>query len=118
MMVYGWVINSLQSFKGWSYIPACQVVFYIYAAVGAIKFLLNLGLSQKVEAVKKEEAPRTQQDATETESLLGRRDNEQEPQEPGKKSLFSNIDKSLLSLVIRLFILFGLDSFASGLASL
>lgn len=116
-MVCGWVINSLQSLKGWSYIPACQIVFFIYAAVGAIKFLLNLGLSQNIEAVKKEEAPRTRQGATETESLLGRRDNEQETREPRKKSLF-NIEKSLLSLVIRLFILFGLDSFASGLASL
>lgn len=117
-MVCGWVINFLQSTKGWSYIPACQVVFFIYAAVGALKFLLTLGLSRKVEAVKKEEEPRTQQNATETESLLGRRDGGREAPEPRKKSLFSNIERDLLSLVIRLFILFGLDSFASGLASL
>ena len=117
-MVCGWTINVLQSSKGWSYIPACQVIFFIYASVGALKFLLTLGLSRSVEIVEKKEAPRTQQRGTETESLLGNRDPEQDGQEQRKKSFFSSIERGLVPLVIRLCILFALDSFASGLASL
>ena len=80
--------------------------------------MLTLGLTQKVEIPKKEQTPRTQQRGTETESLLGHRDIERGTQEPRKKSFFSNVERGLVPLVIRLVMLFGLDSFASGLASL
>lgn len=116
-LICGWIIGSLQSLHGWEFIPSCRVIFFIYAAIGVIKLILTLGLSRKVEATKEEEP---QQQNGETRPLLADSNSaEQETEQaPKKKSLWSSIDRELLSLVIRLFILFGLDSFASGLASL
>ncbi|GFG23110.1 uncharacterized membrane protein YJR124C [Aspergillus udagawae] len=123
MMVCGWIINLLQTTKGWQYIHACQIVFFAYAGIGAVKFLLSICLSHEVEAAKKDKngatASQQQQraaDGPETQPLLGERANTENNQ---KKSLLSFLGSSdLVSLVITLFVLFGLDSFASGLASL
>lgn len=115
-LICGWIIGSLQSLHGWAFIPSCQIIFFIYAAIGVIKLLLTLCLSHKVEATKADES----QQNGETRPLLAESNSAEEEAEqpPKKKSLWSSIDSDLLSLVIRLFILFGLDSFASGLASL
>jgi hypothetical protein len=123
MMVCGWIINLLQTTKGWQYLHACQIVFFAYAGIGAVKFLLSICLSHKVEAAKKDKngatASQQQQraaDGPETQPLLGETANTENNQ---KKSLLSFLGSSdLVSLVITLFVLFGLDSFASGLASL
>lgn len=112
-LICGWVISSLQSLHGWEFEPSCRVIFFVYAAVGVIKLLLTLTLSRKVEATREEDVR-----AGETRPLLAER-SPVEPAEPvAKKSLFASLDQDLWSLVIRLFILFGLDAFASGLASL
>ncbi|RHZ63225.1 putative MFS transporter [Aspergillus thermomutatus] len=123
MMVCGWIINLLQTTRGWHYLHACQVVFFAYAGVGAVKFLLSISLSHKVEAVKKDKngatASQQQQreaDGPETQPLLGERANSENNRKKSFFSLFGSSD--LISLVVRLFVLFGLDSFASGLASL
>jgi hypothetical protein len=51
--------------------------------------------------------------------LLGDRPAEQQQQQSERKTVLAFLgDRKLASLVIRLFILFGVDSFASGLASL
>lgn len=123
MMVCGWIINLLQTTKGWQYLHACQIVFFAYAGIGAVKFLLSICLSHEVEAAKKDKngatASQQQQraaDGPETQPLLGERANNEDNQ---KNSLFSFLGSSdLVSLVVTLFVLFGLDSFASGLASL
>lgn len=123
-MVCGWAINLLQAERGWAYIPACRTVFLVYSAIGAIKFILSVALSRKVEAEAKKSKPKQQQpnEANETQTLLEGRTTESEQQtqqQPERKWFLSFLgDGDLVSLVIRLFILFGLDSFASGLASL
>lgn len=118
-MACGWAINLLQVTKGWSFVAACRTIFFAYAAIGAIKFLLAIALSRKIEAEDKKkttQSPPTQ-GSGETQPLLG--DSTSSPEEPPRKSLSSFLGtKDLLSLIVRLFILFGLDSFASGLASL
>lgn len=115
MVVCGWTINFLQVSKGLQYIPACHIIFFGYAAVGLVKFLLTLGLSQDVEAVQEEQKKKHASRTAETRPLL---DDGTNDQEPPKRSLFSSVDKEFLFLVIQLLVLFGLDSFASGLASL
>ncbi|KAL4904231.1 hypothetical protein BDW74DRAFT_179318 [Aspergillus multicolor] len=111
VMACGWAINLLETKRGWEYIPACRTIFFAYAAIGFLKFLLSVALSKKVEA----EVKTKQQRSSETQPLLG----ERAEGEPERKSFLSFLgDGDLVSLVIRLFILFGLDSFASGLASL
>ncbi|KAJ5130212.1 uncharacterized protein N7515_006251 [Penicillium bovifimosum] len=114
MLVCGWIINSLESIHGWAFIPACRIIFFVYAGVGIVKLILTLGLSGTVEAQKEE----PQEQSSETQSLLARPTEQNAERSPKKRSLFPSIEKDLWSLVIRLFILFGIDSFASGLASL
>lgn len=117
-LICGWVLTSLQSLHGWEFVPSCRVVFFVYAGVGVIKLILTLALSRKVE-YEKEETREQEQQNDERRPLLSDSAPAQEQAEPApKKSLFPSIEKELWSLVIRLFILFGLDSFASGLASL
>ncbi|KAJ5101436.1 hypothetical protein NUU61_003658 [Penicillium alfredii] len=118
LLICGWIINSLQSLKGWPFVPACRIIFFVYAGVGVVKLALTLGLSYKVEAIEKEDT-QDQQNA-ETRPLLGEPNQTEQETSPSqkKKSLFPSIEKDLWSLVVRLFILFGVDSFASGLASL
>ncbi|KAL4972453.1 major facilitator superfamily domain-containing protein [Aspergillus desertorum] len=120
VMASGWAINLLKSERGWKYIPACRTIFAAYAAIGALKFVLSVALSQKVEAdVKTSKTKQHQQRSDETRPLLGDRTKTIETQNPVQKSFFSFLgERDLVSLVVRLFILFGLDSFASGLASL
>ncbi|KAL4923330.1 putative MFS transporter [Aspergillus undulatus] len=139
VMTCGWAINLLQTERGWGYIAACRTIFFVYAAVGTIKFLLSVCMSQKVEAEKKKKKKKKSQlkrsssgngngsDTGETQPLLGDRpengpvsqsQSQSQPQ-PERKSILSFLgDREIVSLVIRLFILFGIDSFASGLASL
>ncbi|RDW83998.1 putative MFS transporter [Aspergillus mulundensis] len=122
VMACGWAINLLETKRGWEYIPACRTIFFAYAAIGALKFILSVALSKKVEADGKASKPK-QQHSDETQPLLGERTETRAdgntPQKPVRKSFLSFLgDGDLVSLVIRLFILFGLDSFASGLASL
>ncbi|KAJ5950114.1 Major facilitator superfamily domain general substrate transporter [Penicillium verhagenii] len=116
-LVCGWIITSLQTLHGWEFIPSCRIIFFVYAAVGVVKLILTLGLTRKVEATVEEVQAEAQEQNGETQPLLaGSSPVEQEA--PKQGSLWSTIDGDLWSLVLRLFILFGLDSFASGLASL
>ncbi|KAJ5594587.1 uncharacterized protein N7459_000795 [Penicillium hispanicum] len=119
-LICGWIITSLQSLHGWEFIPSCRVIFFVYATVGVIKLLLTLTLSRQVEATPVEE-PSEQQNG-ETRPLLAEPapvESETETETvPKKKPLWSSLDKDLTALVLRLFILLGLDAFASGLASL
>ncbi|KAL3262169.1 hypothetical protein ABHI18_003038 [Aspergillus niger] len=121
MMTGGWAINLLQVIWGWPYIPACRVIFFAYAAIGALKFLLSIALSSAVEAEKKKPARQSTNEG-ERQPLLGDQTGNATPQEqqPQKKKsiLFFLGDSEVVSLFLRLAILFGLDSFASGLASL
>ncbi|KAJ5469400.1 Major facilitator superfamily domaingeneral substrate transporter [Penicillium diatomitis] len=119
-LICGWLISSLQALHGWTFIPSCRVIFFVYAGVGLIKLVLTLALTHKVETEDKQRA-REQRPTGETQPLLADASPAaQESSSPknGKKSLFSSVEKDLWSLIIRLFILFGIDSFASGLASL
>jgi hypothetical protein len=101
---------------GWAFIPSCRIIFFAYAGVGAVKLILTLALSRKVEAEEKQSEPQRQ---GETQPLLADPSPSQEPAAPkSQKSIFASLDKDLWSLMISLFILFGLDAFASGLASL
>ncbi|KAL5335680.1 MFS transporter [Aspergillus crustosus] len=121
VMVSGWAINLLQTERGREYIPACRTIFLGYAAIGVLKFFLSIALSQKVEAEVKISKPKQRQledGGRETQPLLGERVAGGQV-EREKKPFFSFLgDPELASLVIRLFILFGIDSFGSGLASL
>lgn len=136
MMVCGWTMTLLQETKGWDFVAACRVIFLIYAAVGAVKFLLTAGLSTSVEAAKKQQQQKKKQtpqpdpasngqQASETEPLLGS-SQEPEPQQPEPEQsvatrsipFLPGVEPQFVGLVTSVILLFALDSFGSGLASL
>jgi MFS family permease len=124
MMACGWIISFLRESRGWDFVPACRVIFFVYAAVGIIKLILTLWLSPEVEAAnkrKKQKKPEQQpEQPSETEPLLNSSAGEAESMKtPAKRIAFlPAVEMGLLSLILNLCLLFALDSFASGLASL
>jgi MFS family permease len=122
MMTCGWIISFLRSSRGWEFVPACRVIFFVYAAVGITKLILTLWLSPTVEAAKKQKKQKkpdqqSQDQPSETEPLLNSNAGEAEPMKtPTKKIPFLPTVET--SLIVNLCLLFALDSFASGLASL
>lgn len=121
MMVCGWVMSVLQDAHKWEFVPACRVVFVMYAGVGAVKFVLTMGLSKSVEVEKKttKDATTDGNGSSETDPLLGS-NAQQEVVKPKQRKLFflPGVQAELVGLVTSLLLLFGLDSFGSSLASL
>lgn len=115
MVVTGWLIHYMRETLGWEQLVVYRAVFWGYAVVGVVKLLLTLGLSKACEAEKKRPVPTAD---TETAPLLG--DDAQVPKK--KKSAFRSLLPEISSesklIVVNLCLLFALDSFASGLASL
>jgi Major Facilitator Superfamily len=115
----------LQSKANWKETDAYSAIFWGYALIGLIKFLLSVILSSKCEAERKstETAP-TQTTPTggdsETQPLLAHSDDEEQtkPMEtpPKKSSLLPDISHESISILIKLCLLFAVDSVASGLA--
>ena len=110
-MTCGWVVHTLQASNGWSDVRAYRIIFFAYAVIGLVKFLLAISLSRNCE-VDKEPTPARD---LETEPLLG--DNGAKKPKPSR-SLLPSISKESRTIVFNLCILFALDAFASGLAPL
>jgi hypothetical protein len=102
---------------GWEQIVVYRAVFWGYSAVGVIKLLLTLGLSNACEAEKKPLGPAPASDP-ETAPLLGDNAKAHNPKKLAIRSLLPEISTESRLIVINLCLLFALDSFASGLASL
>ncbi|KAK5998882.1 putative membrane protein [Cladobotryum mycophilum] len=123
-MTCGWVVHHLSHDRHWELINAYRFIFVGYAVLGLVKFTLALLLSRAVEADDKSELL-SDDEASEDAPLLSIRDDEDivlevvEP-EPTKRrfSLLPDISKESYAILLKLCLLFGLDAFASGLASL
>ena len=111
-MVSGWIIQSLQA-HGWTTLESYKFTFYAYAGMGFLKFLFALSMSPQVEA----ETKRKSTQADETAPLLAQ---ETEPPALEEKwswrSILPQISRESTSILIKLCLLFAIDSFASGLA--
>lgn len=127
VMTGGWVVHYLMVDRHWEELEAYRVIFYGYAVLGALKLVLALMLSSAVEADKKQQKPIVQSGANgETTPLLsesnagGNSASAIEQSEPkrGIRALLPEISKESWSILVSLCILFAVDSFASGLASL
>ena len=117
LMVCGWVVDSLQELHHWDQVKAYRVVFFAYAVVGVVKFLLVLALSSKVEAKKKpkDEPERESENAP----LLG--DGTGGPKKAKKEPfwrMLPALSRESAVILVKLALLFALDSFGSGLAPL
>ena len=141
-MTCGWVVSHLHKNEGWPLVKAYRAVFYGYAAIGVVKFVLALLLSRAAELGGKEPTPppparaaTTQNgvtqnggdtqdgaDATDTTPLLRDEPADQEatrePETPPRRRWLPEISPESVNVMVSLCFLFALDSFGSGLAPL
>jgi MFS family permease len=132
MMICGWAIHYLASNLHWELVDTYRVVFLGYAALGCVKFVLAVLLSNKVESDKKT-GKKSAGRPGETTPLLSDGDgngngaaagdvndgSEQAPKRPtGLSALLPEISRESRLIMVNLCILFALDAFASGLAPL
>ncbi|KAL1891493.1 hypothetical protein Sste5346_007584 [Sporothrix stenoceras] len=122
----GGIVQVLQDKTGETN-KAYRIIFFMYAAIGVVKFLLTLGLTSTVEASPARSAPTPSAEPNETTGLLGGEDATGETADPtpAKKpsfihrirDLFPHISHESRGILFRLILLFALDSFASGMAA-
>ncbi|KAI9732191.1 MAG: hypothetical protein M1834_004288 [Cirrosporium novae-zelandiae] len=140
-IVCGWLVEKLQQVEGWKDTDAYRMVFILYACLGVVKMCLTLMLSRGCEAEKDKppayEALEMGNQDVEAEGLLDTEDEDQEsgserepepgpptrePSSPQQKGIFRRLIPSIShesrTLVLKLCLLFGIDSTASGLVPL
>lgn len=117
MIVTGWLIRYMRESLAWEQLVVYRAVFWGYSALGVIKLLLALALSKACEAEKKQPDPAPTSDP-ETAPLLADSDQSRKPKKSTIRSFLPEISPESRIIVINLCLLFALDSFASGLASL
>jgi hypothetical protein len=117
MMICGWLLNYMKNRLGYDEVAAYKIVFWGYAVIGIIKFCLAIALSNACEAEKRQAPPIAD---PETAPLLGDGAEDEEPKKKQSRllALLPEISKESRIIVANLCILFALDAFASGLASL
>lgn len=115
MVTTGWLIRYMLDVLGWERIVVYRAVFWGYAMAGVIKLLLAVALSKACEAEKKQPAPLPD---PETAPLLGDGAVILEPKKSAIRSLLPEISPESRIVVFNLCLLFALDAFASGLASM
>ena len=130
-IVCGWIVQRLLS-MGTSNIEAYRSIFWIYALLGLVKLGLSLLLSEACEPEpKKQERPDPLElDSVEAEGLLSDDENDAESTKPkptytpkisvpkARKSIWPEISPASRSILVKLCLLFAVDSFASGLTPL
>ncbi|KAJ3021235.1 hypothetical protein HKX48_008940 [Thoreauomyces humboldtii] len=119
IMTSGWVLHSLEQRKDWDNVRAYRLIFFAYAAIGVLKFGLALMLSKRIEAdPKRPERPAI---ASESTPLLGETPVAIRPRESilqKMRDCLPHITPASRAIFLQLAVLFAIDSFASGLASL
>jgi MFS family permease len=120
LIVGGQAVDHLQAREGWTELDSYRAVFWIYTAVGCVKAVSTLFLSDKCERVDKIDDCNT----PETEPLLGANDDSSSPdihavpKSRVKRSFWgpmSTISKQSRVVLVKLCSLFFFDSFGSGL---
>jgi MFS family permease len=114
MMTGGWSINYMRENLGWDTLTGYRTVFWAYAIIGLLKFGLAVALSKACEAEKKSKPSRD----PETAPLLSDGAENQAPKKPNILSYLPDISPDSRTILVKICVLFALDAFASGLASL
>jgi MFS family permease len=113
MVSCGWAVQALQAKSGVDEIGAYRTVFFAYAAIGLVKFVLAASLSTRCEL--QEDSPA--QDSEEA-PLLGDRNQTAPKSKRTRKPLIQPISKESRKIFLVLALLFAMDSLGSSLAPL
>lgn len=112
----GWVVRILQSQHGWTPVQTYRLVYAAYAVFGILKFLLCLVLSSECE-VEKSVLPEPTSNG-EHEPLLSNGSvnsaTKPEPKQSRWTKLLPSLSVETRLLILKLGVLFSLDSLASG----
>lgn len=114
MGVCGWVLELLLKRLGWDDLRAYKAVFWAYAVMGGIMFAVSLGLSKECEAER--HPPRSESVATDSDT-----EGSSAKTKEKKFALLSKLPKftpKTRTTLIKLCLLFALDSFACTLTPL
>lgn len=120
MMTCGWVVQNLQSKKHMDVVAAYRVIFFGYAAIGLVKLVLAITLSNDCELQPESEPAENPEEAP----LLGDQHDEnadsasKKKQKKARKPLFQPISKESRSIFLILAMLFALDNLGSSIAPL
>ncbi|KAH8880501.1 MFS general substrate transporter [Thozetella sp. PMI_491] len=124
LMICGWMTRRLTEGLHWGVVDAYRVVFVGYAVLGGVKFALAMMLSRSVELEKRSARGRAAADENqENEPFLeenGENSTEAatKPQRKGFLAALPSVSAETRVIMVKLCILFAVDSFASGLVSL
>ena len=125
----GWIVAGVRSMYHWTDVQAYRLIFGCYALLGIVKLVLSLILSDKCEppAEPKQGPDEFELNSVEAEGLLSE-DEEDTPSEGSKpsriskaagtrrsKTIWPNISPSTRTVLVKICLLFAVDSFASGL---
>ncbi|MCJ1267973.1 hypothetical protein MMC22_007859 [Lobaria immixta] len=126
IIISGWIVEGLKKVDGFPEIRAYRMIFGIYTLLGILKLVLSLMLSDACEPQpeKEERHADVELDTVEAEGLLSdsesdtAKDSNPKPNTTPasrKKSIWPSISPSSRGILIKLCLLFAVDSFASGL---
>lgn len=113
----GWAVQHLQTLEGWDPISSYRVVFLAYAGLGLVNVILVCFLSSKVEAGRHPKLENDAEEVLETEPLLNEIQSvcKSSSAATERNTLVPKISKESQAVVIKLCLLFAIDSLASGL---
>ena len=117
----GWVVQELQEKAGWSPVQSYRAVFFAYAALGFVNFLLSWVLSSRVELWGHENRVAGVDSTSEEEPLVSGSDTDSNngtisiAKEKKKITILPRITKESRIVLAKLCVLFSVDSLASGL---
>ncbi|KAJ4378902.1 hypothetical protein N0V86_005777 [Didymella sp. IMI 355093] len=132
LIVGGQAVDALSARKNWTELDAYRAVFWIYTAVGLIKALSTLFLSERCEQHTPSKLPKPDrlsngEEEGETEPLLPAADDDTHPtatgngvvngakQEKKRWNPFASISPASRAILFKLCSLFFLDSLGSGM---
>lgn len=119
-LLCGWLVQKLQTEHHWTATDSYRIIFWIYAAMGIVKLILSLILSNKCEQEKKTYNAPLQQDGETRPLLTDVRDispaKDQSELKSWLRALLPSLSAESSALVFRLCLLFAIDNIASGLA--
>ncbi|KAI4215412.1 MAG: hypothetical protein LQ351_002312 [Letrouitia transgressa] len=134
-IVCGSIVQKLQSLPNWTPIKAYRMIFSIYALLGVLKLIVSLLLSPRCEPETKqgEHYEAVEMNEVDVESLIFSDTDENSAQPSSnpktgttlstsdaiaKSSVLPSISPTSLAILLKLCLLFAVDSFASGLVPL
>lgn len=110
----GTVVQHLQSRRKWDALKSYRVVFLIYTVLGLIGACLAMFLSKRCEIEDLNKKAVSPVEPSEGSPLL---QEDEEPMANQNRSLLPSIGKESVIILLKLSLLFMVDSIASGLVS-